>query len=197
MKRTTTLMMVMVLAVAMLTAGCGGGDTGGGEAAAPSGGTAAEGGQAAPPPPPTASGEKGQLPPVEETATAKPFTVSAQTPDSFKDLIELKTPIVVLFYTKADPASADTLSEFAQVEGRYANQAEFLKEPMDDVYRIASLPTGKQQAARDAANLADQLGVKFTPEVTIIDRNSMITYQHAGYIDAKTLEAELFKALKR
>lgn len=194
MKRTTTLLMVAVLAVALLAAGCGGGDDTAGQGTANTGSTAAA---PAPPPPPTGTGDEGQLPPVEETATAKPFVVAEQTPESFKELIELKTPIVVLFYTKADPASADTLSEFGQVERRYANQAEFLKEGMDDVYSIASLPTNKQQAARDAANLADQLGVKFTPEVTIIDRNSMITYQHSGYIDAKTLEAELFKALKR
>jgi hypothetical protein len=193
LKRTTTLLTVAVLAVAMLAAGCGGGGDTAKQETAKTGSTAA----AKPPPPPTGTGDEGQLPPVEETATAKPFTVSDQTPQSFKDLIELKTPIVVLFYTKADPASADTLSEFGQVERRYANQAEFLKEGMDDVYSIASLPTNKQQAARDAGNLADQLGVKFTPEVTIIDRNSMITYQHSGYIDAKTLEAELFKALKR
>lgn len=188
MKRSAILAALLIVAVmSLLVTACGGGSP-----APTSSGTAST----APPPPPSASAAPA-APGVSETETARPFTPTATTPKFFTDLLALKSPVVVIFYTKSAPVWADVSKEVAAVQKRYGNQAEFLEIPIDNTTSMASLAASEQAKAREVTNLAEQLGVKFTPYVVIIDRATMITYTHSGYIDDKTLEQALFKALKR
>lgn len=199
MKRKVGLVALLItaLAASSLAVGCGG--DGGGTPPAATGGTTGgtTGGQAAAPPAPPAPGGSKQVETAVETVTAVPYKPTPTTPKFFADMVALKTPLVVYFFAKTAPSYREVSKEIAQVEKTYGNQAEFVKLSMDDAYDMASLPADKQAKAQEITNLAEQFQVRFVPYIVIIDRNSMITYTHSGYIDAKTLEQELFKALKR
>jgi hypothetical protein len=184
--RKRSALLVAVIVVALLAIGC-----------ASEGGTSVPnaGPLPAPQPPPTANAMP--TPSSTGTATAAPFTVNANTPKFFADLIALKTPLVVVFYASSDTAWADVSKEVDAVQKVYGSQAEFLKLSLDDSYNMSSLDTSRQVKARQITNLAQQMGVKFTPYLAVIDRNGDLTFTHSGYIDSKTLEQELFKALKR
>jgi hypothetical protein len=184
--RTRSLALLLVICLALLSVEACGGT--GASTSGPS-----ESGQA--PVAPVANA----MPTVssEGTTTAAPFVVNKNTPQFFADLIQLKTPIVVVFYASTDPSWVDTSKEIDAVQKVYGNQAEFLRLSLDDSWDMASLDASRAAKALQVTNLAQQLAVRFTPDVVVIDRNADITYTHSGYIDSKTLENELFKALKR
>jgi len=195
------LAVVLVLA-AFVIVGCGGGEEP--ETTAP---TTAE--TPVTPPPPAEGGvtEATDLSPEEPSVYEAFPTDPAITPKAVLDLIESKQPMMVYFY---DPSQKDTNDESQGIDGEGG-----LDQLMDD-YRgaidLVSFDIGRfvqtasdgtvvvdpalanDEAAKQAAALASELGVSFTPYVVIVDGEGYIIARFRGWDDWKDIEREVLRA---
>jgi thiol-disulfide isomerase/thioredoxin len=134
----------------------------------------------------TAAGATGTVPAaLQKTALPVPRQVQPdnQTPSWFKDALAKKKVIMLEFYSKGDPASNKIRPEIQAVYEKYST----------DILLII-LDT---KEAEKSANLADQFGVSFTPQISIIDKDGKVIREFRGYVDSKVIDQAIYDALNR
>lgn len=134
----------------------------------------------------TASGATGTTPAaLQKTALPVPRQVQpdAQTPLWFKDALAKKKVILIEFYSKGDPSSTKIRPEVQTVYEKYSS----------DILLII-LDTNE---AEKSATLADQFGVSYTPQISIIDKDGKVVREFRGYVDSKVIDQAVYDALHR
>jgi len=202
--RIAALALAVVLALtAVAVTGCGGGDE---TADQTTTGTTAE--TPVTPPAPTAAAAAPADRSPTETVVYEPFPTDPEvTPESVLQLIESKQPMMVFFYDSTQKTTNDQkvgidgdggLDELmAQYRGAIDlvsfDIGRYLKTGADG--QITTDPAfASDPAAQQAAGLAAELGVKFTPYVVIVDGNGYIVGRFRGWDDYKNIEREVLRA---
>ncbi|MDI6900184.1 MAG: hypothetical protein QMC79_00645 [Anaerosomatales bacterium] len=181
MRRFVAALIVVGLAFAL--AGCGGGTE-----EAP-----AEDETAAPAPAasaPTGQGELTDRSP-EEPGYPAPFPAieSTETPSAIQTKLEAGRPMLIYFYDQTQNESSAVRNEIDAVLGEYRGLIDLVT--FDVVITEGQAPA---DSAKQAALVAQDLGVTATPYVIMVDSGGFITYRAKGYVESGILEREVLRA---
>jgi len=203
--RSRIVAVVLALALALTAAllvGCGGGDDG---VEQPT--TTGEAPVTPPAPAGTAAAAPADRSPTE-TVVYEPFpTDPAITPEPVLQLLEAKQPMMVYFYdstqktTNDEAKGIDDKGGIEEIMSQYRGAIDLVS---FDIGRfITTNPDGsitvdpafaEDAAAQQAASLAAELGVTFTPYVVIVDGQGYIVGRFRGWDDYKDIEREVLRA---
>lgn len=175
---------LVVAGLAFTLAGCGGG---GGEAAEPAT-------PAAPTPPapaaPTVSDDRS---PVETSPTvppvAFPSTLSTPLPDAVQKKLDAGRPMLMFFF---DTAELETKAERAEIDAVLGEYRGLIDLVTFDVSSKSGAPAS--DAAKAAVSLANDLGIKGTPYIVVVDGNGFITWRWLGFVDRALIDREVLRA---
>ncbi|MBC7266973.1 MAG: hypothetical protein H5T75_08405 [Coriobacteriia bacterium] len=182
MRRTITAVVVAVFALTLV--GCGGGGGGGQQ----------ETQQQAPAQ--NAASAKQQQPQVVdrspvETPTLAPFPskLSTDLPSAVKSKLDAGRPMLMFFYDSDEPETKEQRAEIDAVLGEYRGLIDLV------AFDVKGGDSGQAtDAAKQAAMLAADLGVKATPYIIVVDRNGFITWRWLGFVDRDVIEREVLRA---
>jgi len=194
MRRFVAVLVVALLALSVVgLVGCGGG------AEEPPAETAAPAPAPAPAPTPAADEAVIADRSAEETAVFEPFPKGDGFPESLVKAVDSKQPTLILFVDGAQKDTNDIKSEVNTVAtdnqglidlftydlGKYAS----IKPDGTIVVDDAALQD--DATASGAVELANALGVNFTPFVVITDDQGFVIYKHSGFIDSELLDRQV------
>lgn len=166
------VLLVAALVGLVISAGCGGGGT-----TAPTG---------APATPPAGTVKKATATPatIPRLEVPREYKVTEATPQFFKEALEKKTPIVLLFYTLDDNASNLVRTELKEA----------VSDPnyVDKVIYIALDIKDYEKSAR----LAEQFGVGFIPHLSFINAQGKVVKEYRGYVDTMVIKQNLYNLLQ-
>lgn len=219
--RVVASVLVLLLSLSVLTlTGCGGSDSE--ESSAQTTGkvasnsTGASAPQAAPAAAPAAPGAPGAVDPAAaavdrspaEPTDYEPFPTDAKvTPKPVLQILKAQQPMIVYFYDSRQ-STTDDLDEGVDGKGgidklmtEYRGMidlvsfdiGEYVEDNSDGTIQ-AKPALAKDSSAQQAAMLASELDIKFTPYVLIVDRNGYITARFRGWDDYENLEREVLRA---
>ena len=136
-----------------------------------------------------------------ESATFAPFPTGSTLPKSISKRLASKQPMVLYFYDSGQQVSKD---QSAQIRTALAGNRGLADLVSFDVGQYADTsPEGvitvkrglaKNEAARQAAVLSQNLSVRYTPYIIIVDKQGYITYKSRGYTDGAVIEREVLRA---
>lgn len=176
---------IVVACLAVVLVGCGGG----GAAQQTDAGT---GTGAAPAPAAKAAEEViADKSPVETTLTPTPFpsTLSTALPEAVQKKLDAGRPMLMFFYDTTEVETKEQRAEIDAVLKEYRGLIDLV------TFDVTAKP-GKPapEAAKVAVSLADDLGIKGTPYIVIVDKNGFITWRWLGYVDRDLIEREVLRA---
>lgn len=165
-------LLVVVLIGLVILAGCGGGG-----ATAPTGIPAAPPGGAVSKATPTPAA-------IPRLEVPREYKVTEKTPQFFKEAIEKKTPIVVLFYTLDDTASNLVRTELKEA----------ISDPnyVDKIVYIALDIKDHEKSAR----LAGEFGVGLIPHLSFVSAEGKVVKEYRGYVDSSVIKQNLYNLLQ-
>ena len=166
------VLLVAALVSLVILAGCGGGGT-----TAPTG---------TPTPPAGGATQKTTATPatVPRLEVPREFKVTEKTPQFFKEAIEKKMPIVLLFYTLDDTASNFVRTELKEAvsDPNYADKIIYLALDIKDYEK--------------SARLAEEFGVGLIPHLAFINAQGKVVKEYRGYVDNAIIKQNLHNLLE-
>lgn len=178
---------LVVACLAFTLAGCGGGDD---TATTDTGGTPAPAPAPAAPAVPTQSNDRS---PVETSASvppaAFPSTFSTALPAAVTKKLEAGRPMLMYFY---DTTELETKSERAEIDAVLSEYRGLIDLVTFDVTsKAGAAPT---DATKATVMIANDLGIKGTPYILIVDGNGFVTWRWHGFVDRDLINREVLRA---
>jgi ABC-type glycerol-3-phosphate transport system substrate-binding protein len=194
--RSRIVAAIALVVLAVILVGCGGGD----QATTTEDTTQAQGTAAPPAPAPAA-----EAPPVDksptETVVYEPFPRTEATPEAITQRLDAKQPMIVFFFDSTQKDSNDQREAIDAVMEKYRGAIDLVS--FDMAAYVTTQPDGSividpafasDPAAQQAAALASQLGVSYTPYIVLTDSDGYIVGRYRGFVDAKDLELGVLRA---
>ena len=176
---------LVVAGLAFTLAGCGGG----GEAAEP----ATPAASPTPPAPAAAPTVTDDRSPVETSPTvppvAFPSTLSTPLPEAVQNKLDAGRPMLMFFF---DTAELETKAERAEIDAVLGEYRGLIDLVTFDVSSKSGVPAS--DAAKAAVSLANDLGIKGTPYIMVVDGNGFITWRWLGFVDRDLIDREVLRA---
>lgn len=121
---------------------------------------------------------------VPRLEVPREFKVTEKTPRFFKEAIEKKTPIVLLFYTLDDTASNLVRTELKEAvsDPNYVGKVIYLALDIKDYEK--------------SARLAAEFGVGLIPHLAFIDGQGRVVKEYRGYVDSAVIKQNLHNLLQ-
>ena len=194
--RSRIVAAIALVVLAVILVGCGGGD----QTTTTEDTTQAQGTAAPPAPAPAA-----EAPPVDksptETVVYEPFPRTAQTPAAVTERLDAKQPMIVFFFDSTQKDTNDQQDAISAVLDDYRGAidlvsfdvSKYVKTNSDGSVVIDPAFTS-DPAAQQAAALAGDLGVSYTPYIVLTDAEGYTVARYRGTVDAKDLELGVLRA---
>lgn len=120
-----------------------------------------------------------------------PFGVD-RTPPDIQDNLNGKQPMMIVYSDSTQSITKDQRAEIDSVMNKYRGLITLV------TFDIVAAMPGSEDATSDAvaktADLAQDLGVKFTPYFVFVDRYGRITWRFMGFVDRGLIEREVLRA---
>jgi hypothetical protein len=127
----------------------------------------------------------------EETPTLVPFpsTLSTALPSTVQSKLDAGRPMLLFFYDSNESETKEQRGEIDAVLSDYRGLIDLI------AFDVKGGDSGQAtEAAKQAAVLAADLGVKATPYIIVVDRNGYITWRWLGFVDRDVIEREVLRA---
>lgn len=194
--RSRIVVAIVFLALALVLAGCGGGA----EETTTTEDTAQTQSTAVPAAPTAAAAAPVDKSPTE-TVVYEPFPRDAQTPAAVTERLDAKQPMIVFFYDSTQKDTNDQRDAINAVLEEYRGAIDLVS--FDVSTYVKTLPDGSvtidpafasDPAAQQAAALASDLEVTYTPFIVLTDADGYTVARYRGFIDEKNLELGVLRA---
>ncbi|MGB4592406.1 MAG: thioredoxin family protein [Coriobacteriia bacterium] len=130
--------------------------------------------------------------PTESSATitpAFPSTLSTPLPEAVQKKLDAGRPMLMFFY---DTQELETKTERAEIDAVLAEYRGLIDLVAFDVTaKAGAVPS---DAAKASVSLANDLGIKGTPYIVIVDGNGFITWRWLGFVDRDLIDREVLRA---
>jgi len=142
---------------------------------------------------------------ADESADGKVFVkfpVAEGTPQAIADAIAEKQPLIIFFFDPDQRVTNDVRAQIntviedntGLVELYSYNLGEFASVDSDGLVQEDAAALEQDSAGQATVALARELGVKFTPHLTVVDSQGYIIFQHSGFLDADMIERQVQRA---
>ncbi len=121
---------------------------------------------------------------VPRLEVPREYKVTEKTPQFFREAIEKKVPIVVLFYTLDDTASNLVRAELKEAVGdpNYVDKVVYIALDIKDYEK--------------SARLAEEFGVGLIPHLSFISSDGKVVKEYRGYVDSSIIKQNLHNLLQ-
>jgi protein-disulfide isomerase len=126
-----------------------------------------------------------------ETPRLVPFPSKLTTalPAAVQSKLDAGRPMLIFFFDSSEPETTEQRGEIDAVVREYRGLIDLV------TFDVKGGATGQStDAAKQAATLATDLGVKATPYIIVVDRNGFITWRWLGFVDRDVIEREVLRA---
>jgi len=195
--RSRIVVAVVFVALALILVGCGGGND---QATTPEDTAQTQSAAAPAAPVPAAAVAPVDKSPTE-TVVYEPFPRTAQTPAAVTERLDAKQPMIVFFFDSTQKDTNDQQDAISAVLDDYRGAidlvsfdvSKYVKTNSDGSVVIDPAFTS-DPAAQQAAALAGDLGVSYTPYIVLTDAEGYTVARYRGTVDAKDLELGVLRA---
>jgi hypothetical protein len=123
--------------------------------------------------------------PVGKLPVPRGLEVTPNTPRFFKEALEKKKPIILLFYAEGDVVSSQLITEIQKAVSDPDYKGRFTLILLDT------------EDAEKSSRLAEEFGVNHVPQLALIDGQGTVQKEYRGYVDSTTIKQAMYSIINQ